>query len=87
MAFNELFQWDAHCLLHGARPVDVAADAVELGAAIVGPAKAGEPIRAPAEDGGGAGQGLHIVDGGGAACRGCRGTTADDERQCNLHGQ
>ena len=41
---DEVLQRDAHLLLHGAGVVHVAADVEELGAAVPGTTKAGEPI-------------------------------------------
>ena len=41
---NEVLQRDAHLLLHGAGVVHVAADVEELGAAVPGTTKAGEPV-------------------------------------------
>ena len=41
---DEVLQWDAHLLLHGAGVVHVAADVEELGAAVPGTTKAGKPV-------------------------------------------
>ena len=44
MDLDEVLQWDAHFLLHGAGVVHMAADVEELGAAVPGATKAGKPV-------------------------------------------
>ena len=67
MSVNELSEADTELFLHCARPVDMAADAVQLGAVVVLAAKLCEPLWAPSQDGGGYSHSLHICDCGGAA--------------------
>lgn len=65
MPLNQLLEWDAHLLLHSAGPVDVTADAEQLGAAVVLAAKAGKPLRSSAQDGWTDCHSLYISDSGG----------------------
>ena len=67
MPVDQFAQRNAHLLFDIARPFDMAGDAIELGAGIVGPADAGEPGRAAPHDVGHLRDGLDIVDGGRAA--------------------
>src|SRR5262249_43283777 len=67
MLVDQLAQGDAHRFLDVAGLVDVAGDAEELGAGVVGPANAGEPGGAAAQDVGDLRNRLHVVDRGGAA--------------------
>jgi hypothetical protein len=62
---DKLPQWNAHGVLNRAGPVDVAADAVELGAAVVGAPKAGEPVGSSPQHGGNACDCLNVGDCGG----------------------
>ena len=64
---DQFAQRNAHLLFDSARPLDVAGNAIELGAGIVRPADAGEPGRAAPHDVGHLRDGLDIVDGGRAA--------------------
>ncbi len=64
---DQLAEGDRHDLLHVARPLDVAGDAEQLGAGVVGAAEAGEPVRAAAQDGRDHRDGFHVVDRGRAA--------------------
>src|SRR2546430_17551237 len=50
MALNQLAEWDSHGLFDVAGAVDMARDAEQLGADIVGPADGGEPRRTAAEN-------------------------------------
>ena len=67
MAIDQFAQRNAHGLFDIARPLDMAGNAIELGAGVVLPADAGEPGRAAPHDVGHLGDGLDIVDGGRAA--------------------
>ncbi len=67
VTLDQFFEGDGHLFLHGARVVDVAGDAEELGAGIVLAAKGGEPRSTTAKNGGGHSDGLDVGDGGGAA--------------------
>jgi hypothetical protein len=64
---EQLLQRDGHDLLDIARPLDVAADAHQLGARVVGPAEAREPLGAAANDVRHHRDRLDIVDRGRAA--------------------
>ena len=67
MPLDQLAQRNAHRLFDIAGPLDVAGDAIKLGAGIVRPADAGEPGGAAAHDVGHLRDGLDIVDRGRAA--------------------
>src|SRR6185503_6907975 len=58
----QLAERDAHRLFDDARLVHVAADLEELGALVVVAPEAGEPARAAAQDRGGDGDALDVVD-------------------------
>ena len=60
---DQLAQGNAHLLLDIARRIDVAGEAEQLGAGIVGPAERGEPGGATAQNVGHHGDCLDIVDG------------------------
>jgi len=64
VAVDEFSEGNRHFLLDGAGVVDVAGNAEELGAAVVGPAEGGEPRGAPAHDGRADCHCLHVCDGG-----------------------
>src|SRR5260370_28144750 len=62
MALDQLTEWDSHGLFDGGGAVDMAGDAEQLGADIVGPADGGEPRRAAAENIGRGRDRFDIVD-------------------------
>ncbi len=64
MPLDQFFQRNAHFLFDIARPLHMAGDAEDLGAAVLGPAETGEPGGATAQDGGRNGDGFDIVDSG-----------------------
>ncbi len=64
---DQLLERNAHRLFDVARLLDVAGDAEDLGALVLGPADAGEPGRAAAQDGRHDGDALDVVDRGRAA--------------------
>src|SRR5262249_45306386 len=67
MLFDQLAERDPHRLLDVAGTLDMAGDAEQLGADIVGPADRGEPRRATPQNVGRHRDRLDIVDGGGTA--------------------
>ena len=67
MAIDELAKWNRHFLLDGARVVDVAGDAEELGAGVALASKRVEPRGAAAADGRRHSDGLDVGDGRGTA--------------------
>src|SRR5262249_6344192 len=64
---DQLAEWNAHRLFDVAGPLDMAGDAEQLGADIVGPADRGEPGRTAPQDIGSDRDRLDVVDGGRAA--------------------
>src|SRR5665213_3535783 len=64
---DQFAQRNAHLVFHIAGLVHMARNAEDLGAGIVGPANAGKPISAAAQDGGRDRDAFHIIDSGGAA--------------------
>jgi hypothetical protein len=67
VGFDQLLERDAHLLFDIARLLDVPGDAEDLGAGVLGPAEAGPPGRATAQNLGCDGDGLDVVDRRGAA--------------------
>ena len=62
MLLDELPEGYAHLVFHGAWVVDVAGDAENLGARVVGAAESGEPVGAAPQYGRRHGDGFHVVD-------------------------
>ena len=67
MLLDQFAQRNAHRLFDIARPLDMAGNAIKLGAGVVRPADAGEPGGAAAHDVGHLRDGLDIIHGGRAA--------------------
>mmetsp|Transcript_29109 Transcript_29109/g.45021 ORF Transcript_29109/g.45021 Transcript_29109/m.45021 type:complete len:208 (-) Transcript_29109:323-946(-) len=60
MPLQQLLQRDTHFFFNSTRVVDMSRDAKQLGSRVLGSTKAGKPISAPSQDGGGNGNSLNI---------------------------